>query len=687
MPRLGFSWPVSGNVLVEGQAYFALTPSCVMAGGRLDVTFHSGDLRAWLHASADMLISWEPFHYDIAIGVSIGASYKIHLIVTVTLEVELSVNLHIWGPRLRGEAEVHWTVISFTVGFGSGGDSPDTTASISWTQFCGRFLATKAPGATTLSNPNPAVLPEKVLRIRPVDGVMNPPQGGELGPWKVRADRFALSVESLVPATYITATAGSVWQSAPGPALGIKPIGCSELASSISVNITGAEAAAWSWQPNLAGVPAALWDPVNDGQASPGSKLLAGVMTGLRSGSPTPKTPAGPVACKLTDFAYTDLPGVVQLPLDASRQDFGPAPTAVTDPDTRQTIERTIMSQNVIQSRSQALRTARQYGFDVAPDGTLYLLAATARQAFLEQPLVRQLAPRPAAIPRPYVPPSPPEPVAVSAATPSPASARLRAVVRRYSHTDGVVSSKIFTQARLTDLLPGETALWELNREAPILPKGLLRVVALDQHQRVIEDATASAEEIAIPSGAAHLAIVGQDPDQTGPRTVGWNLSTSLVAIKPKVLLGDGVVVRPQSPLRFRASGQRIDLGVTNGAAMVAANRVQGAGSALERGWIETILPAAVRMVTVLMRRERPDATEAPACLTVSLPVEDPGGIPGRIRLQASETLVSGGEARVSYSIPPLRGETRFLHLFVAADGWVQEGLIGVTEDGGKERG
>ena len=113
VPRLGFNWPL-GSVTVKGETYFALTPSCVMAGGRLEVTYQSGDARAWLTATTDFLISWEPFHYDIQVAVSIGASYKTHGIIEVAFQTELSAQVHIWGPSLRGEVRLDWSVISFT---------------------------------------------------------------------------------------------------------------------------------------------------------------------------------------------------------------------------------------------------------------------------------------------------------------------------------------------------------------------------------------------------------------------------------------------------------------------------------------------------------------------------------------------------------------------------------------------
>ena len=57
VPRLGFHWSVSSAICVKGEAYFALTNSCVMAGGRLEATAHLGPVSAWVIAYADFLIS------------------------------------------------------------------------------------------------------------------------------------------------------------------------------------------------------------------------------------------------------------------------------------------------------------------------------------------------------------------------------------------------------------------------------------------------------------------------------------------------------------------------------------------------------------------------------------------------------------------------------------------------------
>lgn len=140
VPRLGFRWPVSDTVTISGDAYFALTPSAIMAGAGLQILFSRGNLNAWFIAQMDALVQWAPFQYDLNIAVSIGVSYRLDLLfVTVTLKVELGASLVIWGPRMGGQAHISWSIISFTVGFGA--DRPTTSPRLRWTDAEGRGFA------------------------------------------------------------------------------------------------------------------------------------------------------------------------------------------------------------------------------------------------------------------------------------------------------------------------------------------------------------------------------------------------------------------------------------------------------------------------------------------------------------------------------------------------------------------
>ena len=72
VPRLGISWSPGGGVSVSGGAYFALTPSCVMAGAAMQASYSDGNLSAWFSAYLDFLINWHPFYYE---GDEIGRAH------------------------------------------------------------------------------------------------------------------------------------------------------------------------------------------------------------------------------------------------------------------------------------------------------------------------------------------------------------------------------------------------------------------------------------------------------------------------------------------------------------------------------------------------------------------------------------------------------------------------------------
>ena len=123
VPRLGFHWAVSDAVVIKGEAYFALTGSSVMAGGRLEVSYNQSGIYASFVAYADLLIEWDPFHYDISVGVSVTAGFRLRVCffvcVTINVHVSLGASVHLVGPPLRGEAVLDLEICSVTVSFGN----------------------------------------------------------------------------------------------------------------------------------------------------------------------------------------------------------------------------------------------------------------------------------------------------------------------------------------------------------------------------------------------------------------------------------------------------------------------------------------------------------------------------------------------------------------------------------------
>ncbi|MCZ8049973.1 MULTISPECIES: DUF6603 domain-containing protein [unclassified Microcystis] len=138
VPRLILNWQVNSELYIKADAYFALTPSAIMAGGHLQATWNSGPLSAWFNAGADFLMSWKPYHYDISIYVDMGVSYTFHFFGTHHITVQLGADLYIWGPEFTGIAHIHLWIISFDVRFGSSASQAPTA--IDWNEFKTSFL-------------------------------------------------------------------------------------------------------------------------------------------------------------------------------------------------------------------------------------------------------------------------------------------------------------------------------------------------------------------------------------------------------------------------------------------------------------------------------------------------------------------------------------------------------------------
>lgn len=180
---VGFSWQINSHISAKGSAYMAVTPSCVMAGGRLEFLFTLGNLRAWFTANADLFMQWHPFYFDARIGVGVGVSYRLNLLFChKTISVSLGANLHLWGPPIGGDLRVHILFLSFSVSFGKS-LSVDKLA-LTWEQM------------------RETLLPEKNLHtMGALKGIR--PQQKEGAPWLCLDGALSILCETAVPAGQI----------------------------------------------------------------------------------------------------------------------------------------------------------------------------------------------------------------------------------------------------------------------------------------------------------------------------------------------------------------------------------------------------------------------------------------------------------------------------------------------------
>ena len=163
VPRLAMNFAL-GPFKVTGQAYFALTPSMMMAGVRMSAVWSSGPIQAWFDVGVDFLISWAPFHYEASAFVNIGCSVDLGLF---TLSVHVGASLEIWGPAFGGQAHVDLDVVSFTISFGAARAVPPP---VGWTTFKTNFL----PQDSTAAPPAPARATRAALAAAPTLGADAP---------------------------------------------------------------------------------------------------------------------------------------------------------------------------------------------------------------------------------------------------------------------------------------------------------------------------------------------------------------------------------------------------------------------------------------------------------------------------------------------------------------------------------
>lgn len=210
VPRLGLSWSISSAMSVKGSLYYAITPNALMAGGRMEATWHSGDLKAWFSFAADFLIQFKPFHYDARASVEIGASYEE---AGLTISGSVSARLHLWGPNFSGSAHFSFGPVDFAVDFGdASGDAPHP---ISWVEFKKSFLPPQdGPSAkplTTITVTNGLKATNKIRFSDFFDPLMIPTAGVSLSvPTAptvevevavVDPTTFALQTSTVIPVT------------------------------------------------------------------------------------------------------------------------------------------------------------------------------------------------------------------------------------------------------------------------------------------------------------------------------------------------------------------------------------------------------------------------------------------------------------------------------------------------------
>ena len=399
VPIVGFNWTLDASISITGGAYFALTPAVMMAGGRLDATYQSGNLKAWFDAHADIIIRWKPFWFDASIGITIGASYRIDLLITTaTISVELGCDLELWGPPTGGTVTVNLYIVSFTVHFGK--PKSDAQAVKSWAD-----VEAMLPNSSASANRN-------VLSATPVSGLMPTGQSPKKvkrpeatlaavadsanPPWRVRGGEFVFTAATPVPA--VSASVGATHAFQGSPSIDVHPLGLTGVSSTFAVAITDAAKRDVSGTFDVAlmrgPVPASLWgkpatDPTKPPVPTSNALLVGDQITGVQVAVKPSRIGATAGAVDVAGaLAFVELPTQGDLP-------FPDGPPAIGVPVNTGKVISTIAdtktgigAQTVATARGGVLTALGTLGYAPTTRNDPMLRFAAAGGAFAQEPLL-----------------------------------------------------------------------------------------------------------------------------------------------------------------------------------------------------------------------------------------------------------------------------------------------------------
>ena len=644
VPRLGLSWKMDvsvGSVSIAGGAYFAICPTAVMAGGYLNVSFEAGPLKAWLNAYANFLIEWNPFYFNIGIGISVGASFGTTIAgVSITLKVELGAKLQLEGPPTHGHVEVDWYVISFTIPIGDG-DNATKDRNLDWDGFAENFLPTptkddsKKLKAADALNADPPV--QQVVKWSTDTGLLRTDDA--TGLWTVNPVPFAVSLNTAIPANTLTVTSSSVNLTGRND-IGVRPMGLiTQLQAPMTITVKDAAGKPVDLSARQIkmtainnGAPSALWsqDSLNRTVAPDPDKMII---------------PEALFGLQINADHYVDIGNIPVFKIDVLKYDKGiekqlpfekvPAyPAAARYPDTMQqtayqVIMNSIMTAGVVSKRNAVLQALNASAVNAPQSPDLTVMAASANLILQALPVIGRIGiyQNGGAYTDSAAPVRIRNTGKIAQKQEQPLrEPELRGILKRYrSSAHQTVNSKwspagglLKTSASARNILQhtkdntktlhdGSAVVWKtdergattltLNGDLP------LTVAAFNTHGALLalEPAQDQSSYDAAP-GTALVAVQALGNNITG--RIGWQGDTLLTRINEVWAMGDGYLLRVQNSQRIAVNSVDAQTGIIEAAELIRKNEIQSAGNVIRQGWIQTVFATKGKHIGVLVTPE-----------------------------------------------------------------------------------
>jgi hypothetical protein len=693
VPRLAFDWKVSPSINFSGEAYFALTPSCVMAGGKMALTYHEGDLDAWFKAVADFLISWKPFRYDIGIAISIGVSYRVNIaFIHKTITLELGVDVQMWGPEFGGQAEVRLWIISFTVNFGVPNIAAETT--VTWQKFYDYFLAGENSEKPLLS-PNADPLPGKkreIITINTNAGLKEKLTIGGEEIWVVDPGTFDFNAMSVFGVSKITFANGPKGEGdAPEPrfggAFGARPIGSiiflgnsSNFTLGLTVKGSGGFAPYslldWRIDTNKQNVPEAMYGTVKDNKEKPEAKLIGGITKGLGAVAPPAAEAKGPRRFDAENLKFSKIPKPVYTLSATAKARHIPLKWAGSLDKIKSSISTTAKA-----TRDGIFTALRDLNSQANVNADMAVMAQEPANIFQDSPMLADANAQ-------AQPLHIPDGMLASTRTTLRRDAvlaeghQLKATIIKYGFgktgQSGVVLRGGVYNTELSksryraanglnafNINPGMLQVWQLDnaagderlRHAGAFP---VRMILFDENLQVITDkvlATTGGRTETIPARASQMCLQGLSSSITA--LAGWHEESCLALVNTKYLMGKACLVRPKRPHSVGYKQFQYDTGLVNGRALVMNNINKLEDE--QPGWIETRFLAGIKQVFVLLRPGADNAAGNPDLDSeVRLIYTDAEGNKAAQVLTPEMSGMNGDELWTGFTVPEVAGDSHF---------------------------
>ncbi|MFH8565709.1 DUF6603 domain-containing protein [Streptomyces sp. NPDC017988] len=290
--RVGIRWEIGGTLRVTGECYAALTPSMLMAGGRLAVRYTSSRVRAWLDAHLDVAVQWQPFAFEVSLGLRVG----VEISFAGTHHLELAVDLELWGTPTGGLAHLHLPYVpDVVIRFGE--PRPTEPKKVGWNTFHDQVLGGQRPQLLITGG---LLAEQKLAKGRQP----------EVARVSIGTFTFLLSTPLPCPVVYgATSADGKEKLAGSAGTVTVRPMDQDGITADAFLRLTSGPAnspvyhslAKWRLTEERAAVPASAFGPrLLGGAPDPrgGAELLSDRLVGVRLTAPaaTREEPLGPMA-------------------------------------------------------------------------------------------------------------------------------------------------------------------------------------------------------------------------------------------------------------------------------------------------------------------------------------------------------------------------------------------------------